>query len=94
MSDIQILIPLSALPEGTTLTAEGINEALGGIVDSRAEIDQMKARYNELADAVKSSGKNLNLILDDINDSFERAKALRRFAAVMISLGDSVREMP
>lgn len=94
MSDIQVIIPLSALPEGTTLTAEGINEALGGIVDSRAEADHYKEKYNELVATAKAAGKSLELILDEVNDSFERAKALRGFVAELKSFGNGLREMP
>lgn len=88
MSDIQIVVPLSALPEETEMTAEGILRAFSDAESAReasqallAERSQLIQRYNQLAQRVNAAGRDLERILDEVDDPFHKAQALRAFAA-------------
>lgn len=93
MSNIQIIIPLDILPEGTALTAESVLAVITESEKHRETAEQYKQMYNMLAQQMASAGKSLALILDEVDDQFEKAQALRGFAQELTQLGRGVREL-
>lgn len=83
MSELQIVIPLSLLAGAQDLSTEGIIAYLEDTRAAREAMQHYKDQYNALAERVRSAGNSLTLILDEVNDDFERAKALRNFAQEM-----------
>lgn len=94
MSEIQIIVPMSAFAEGTELTPAGIAATLQDTVAARAEAEQTKVRYNTVVSDLRSAGNSLSLILTEVDDEYEKLKALRRFAEELKQYGQTVREMP
>lgn len=73
-SDIQITIPLDVLGDVKNLTPQSIREALM----NRTEIRHLESALNTSNQIVNQFGRNLHRILDEVDDPFEKAKALRR----------------
>jgi len=82
MSDISILIPLSALPEGVPLDSTSLIEALQDTAEARREADQLKAEYNALIRVWNSIGTNLELILDEV-EGMAKHQALRNLVQTL-----------
>jgi hypothetical protein len=93
MSEIQIIVPLSAFGENVDLTPEGITKTLTETVEARNAAEQSKERYNALVSEVQSAGRSLTLILDEV-EGFAQAQALRSFAREMSDMGKAVRPLP
>lgn len=93
MSGLQLIIPLDNLPEDTELTTQGILALLTDAEKHRGQANFYKETYNNLVTAVQSAGRNLTLILEDV-DEWHRVQALRNFATEMTTMGNSVRQMP
>ena len=94
MTDVQILLPLSVVQGAENLTAEGIAEYLSNAVHFKIEADSHKARYNALVQRVQAAGRDLERILDEVDDGYEKVRALRNYARQMKEEGQSVREIP
>jgi hypothetical protein len=89
-NEIQLVVPLSALPQDTELTPESVMRTLSDSVNARAEAQQHKDSYNALIQTIQSAGNSLTLILDEVDNEFEKVKALRKFAAELKDLGGSL----
>ena len=86
MSEITINVPLDALAGAKTLDAAGIQEYLGNAVLLADTAKQAVNQYNSIINQFHSAAKSLQLILDEVDDPFEKAQALRRLAQEMQSL--------
>jgi len=75
------------------MTVQGIGAALMDTTASRAEADYWKEKYDNLVHMMKNAGKGLELILDEVEEPFERVKALRSFAKELKELGASLRKI-
>jgi hypothetical protein len=82
MSDISIVIPLEALPDGVPLDGPSLIAALQDTASARREADQTKEAYNSLIKTWNSMGTNLELILDEL-DGFDKVQALRQFVQTL-----------
>lgn len=101
MSELSLVVPLSALPEGIELTSEGLLTALSDVEKHREavehykiESEQRREQYNALVAQVGAAGRDLVRILDEIEDEYDKARALRTYASEMQSFGASVRPLP
>lgn len=91
MSDISINIPLSLFGENADLN--NIVKDLRDLEALRTESEANKARYNALVTDVQAAGRNLTLILNEV-EGFDQVRALRNFAQGMTDMGATVRPMP
>lgn len=90
MQDIQIIVPLSALPDDIQMTPQSILSAftethtlLQKVENLELKLYQTVARHNQLAAKLNANGRNLERILDEVDDQFMKAQALRNLAAEM-----------
>ena len=100
MTELSIVVPLSALPPGVELTAEGLLAALTDGESYRVQADEAKAdaaqhkqRYNDLVAAVQPAGRDLTRILDEV-EGYDQARTLRRFAQELTEFGSATRQLP
>jgi predicted AAA+ superfamily ATPase len=77
---LSIMVPISsdALQH---MTAEEIVQRLS----EGRRLDQLEAERNLLRNAIHSYGKSLELILDEVNDPYDRAQALRELVKDMVN---------
>jgi hypothetical protein len=90
MQDIQIIVPLSALPDDIQMTPQSILSAfvethtlLQKVENLELKLYQTVARHNQLVAKLNANGRNLERILDEVDDQFAKAQALRNLAAEM-----------
>ena len=78
--EISIVLPLSAIAGASTLAPSEIVRALQNSVRMKAEIDAAEKRVENLKKLLALAGRNMTLILDEVNDPFEKAQALRKLS--------------
>ncbi len=91
MNELSLVVPLSLLPADVEPS-----EVLATLQDSaelRAMMEQMKGTYNSLIVLFRSQAANLKLILDEVDDEFEKVKALRGLASKMRDAADALAEL-
>jgi len=81
MSEIQIILPLSMFEGVHDFTPQSIVEHLQASTELLDDYVQLTNSYNSLVRTMNSTGKSLELILDEVDDSYEKAKALRKLAS-------------
>lgn len=91
---ISIVVPLDVLPKGMTLDSETLISALTNYESATLKAERTQAEYNSLVSQVKSIGANLELILNEVDDPFEKVRALRNLVTELKEWGSSVRPMP
>lgn len=79
-TEISIIIPLSAIADSTDLSPSQLLTALSTSVETKHQVEQAQNRCNTLISALTAAGRNLQLILDEVSDPFDKAKALRKLA--------------
>lgn len=94
MSGIAIVVPLEALPSDVQLSPRDIINTLKDGEKHRREAEQLKGQYNTLVSQMRAAGNSLQLILDEVDDPWHKANALRNFATELKEAGGLVREMP
>ena len=82
MSEIQIILPLSAIQGAESMSPAELTEFLSNATNLREEVAQIKEEYNQLVQGINSSGRNLERILDEV-EGLEKYRALRTFANEM-----------
>lgn len=82
-NEIRISLPLSAIQGADSMSPAALVEFLSNAVDIRADRDQVVMEYNQLVDSTNSAGRNLERILDEVSNDWDRVRALRQFAAEM-----------
>lgn len=85
MSEISIVIPLSAIQGADTMSPTDLAAFLADSISVREELGRVINDYNSLVESYNSAGNNLQLILDEL-DGFERVQALRAFVESLRSL--------
>lgn len=85
MSEVQLIIPLSAVAGAASLTAEGLAEQLTKTIEYKQRYEGLVVDYNGLVQLLNSTGASLEHILDEV-EGFDQAKALRGFISELKSL--------
>ena len=95
MSEISIVIPLSVFDSdvgnvgnggsGTSLplSPKEIVEALRNSAKAKTEIEAAQQKTETLKNLLLTSARNLRLILDEVQDPFDKAQALRQLSKEM-----------
>jgi len=82
MSEIQIILPLSAIAGiSTDLNAQTIMQNLNDSMQYKQDLNSLIEAYNNLVYTLNGAGRNIDLILDEVDDQYEKARALRKLAA-------------
>lgn len=87
MSELSILVPLQALPADTTLTSESILSTLTDSLAARSQVEHLEQKCDHLLNMFRNAGSSLALILDEVEDEYEKLKALRKFAVELKEAG-------
>jgi hypothetical protein len=83
MSEVQILLPLSIFDGAKDLKPETLVTTLQDAVFLRNNLLRFETRVAELQQQIHSYGASLELILEEVDNPLEKAKALRKLAADM-----------
>lgn len=82
-NDISLVIPLSALAGAPNLSPDEIVTALTKSVEAQEELVHLREQVEKMQKIVAAYGRNLRLILDEVNEPMEKAQALRKLSKDM-----------
>ena len=83
-SEIQLIVPLSLLAGVKLLTPEAISEHLQQFGRVASELEERDAQLAALQGVFCSCARSISLILDEVDDPYEKAQALRKLSADML----------
>lgn len=87
MSEILITLPLKIFEGEQPLTADGVRTMLEEAVNSKDRIAQLEGRIENLRTVIRQYGLNLQAILDNAPDEWQKARALRQLVEDMKNYG-------
>ena len=93
MNEIQIIVPLSVFNGAENLTPETILERLHNVLVLKDRLAQSEERYVKLVKAMISYGNSIQLILNEIDNPFDKAVALRKLAAEMKEVAEDAEDL-
>lgn len=82
-NEISLVIPLSALAGVSNLEPHKIVEVLTKSVERERELEETKSRLEVVSKMLASYGRSLKLIVEEVNDPYEKAQALRKLSKEM-----------
>lgn len=84
MDQISVVIPLSAIAGAANFSPSELAATLANSSTIKQQLEQTQNRCNTLTQTLSAAGRNLQLILDEVPDPFDKAKALRQLAKEII----------
>ena len=83
MTEISVVVPLSAISGAGKLSPDEIVVTLQNSVKFKHEAEVAESKLDSLKKILVTSGRSLQLILDEVTDPYDKAQALRKLAKEM-----------
>ena len=77
MSEISIVIPLASLAGAGNISPGEILQTLQNSLHLKKQLETEQNRADNLKKMLHLAGRNMQLILDEVQDPFDKAQALR-----------------